>query len=83
LISTELPEQWEKDTVKAIGKLLGQERLEERIAQTKKIMERVDFRGDMGFMKQEEYIQKREELKGQLAELQPIPTVHRACIAFE
>ncbi len=73
LTSTKLPDKREKDAVNAIGKLLGQERLEERIAEIKKFIERVDFRWDMGFMKQEEYIQKREELKAQLAELQPIP----------
>ncbi len=73
LTSMNLPEKWEKDAGNAVGKLLGQERLEERIAEIKKIIARIDFRWDMGFVKQEEYIQKREELKAQLAELQPIP----------
>ena len=73
LSSMELPEEWEKNAVNAVGEMLGQEHVEERIEEIKKIIERLDFRWDMGYLQQEEYIQKREELKTELANLQPIP----------
>jgi site-specific DNA recombinase len=69
----ELPKEWEQSAVNAMGELLGQEHLEERIKEIQAIIERLDFRWDMGYLKQEEYVEKREQLKAELARLQPIP----------
>ena len=55
------------------GEMLGKERLDERIKEIEAIIERLDFRWDMGYLKQEEYVEKREQLKAELAQLQPIP----------
>ena len=69
----ELPDEWEQSAVNAVGDLLGKERLDERIKEIQAIIERLDFRWDMGYLKQEEYVEKREQLKAELAQLQPIP----------
>ena len=68
-----LPDEYQETTANAIGELLGQENLGERIEQIKGIIDRLDYRWDMGFIKEEEYVKRREELKVELAQLQPIP----------
>ena len=73
LSDRQLPEEWQEQTVNAVGEALGMERLDERIKEIEKIIERLDFRWDMGFINQEEYIAQRTELKAQMAQLQPIP----------
>ena len=52
--------------------MIGQENLGERIDEIKGIIDRLDYRWDMGFIQEEEYVKRREELKAQLAQLQPI-----------
>jgi hypothetical protein len=49
-VSMDLPDKSEKDAANAVGKSFGQVTLQERINEIKKIIERVDFRWDMGFM---------------------------------
>jgi site-specific DNA recombinase len=73
LMQLEMPKEWQERALAAVDELLNQKQLRDRIEEIKQIIDRLDMRWDMGFMKQEVYIQKREELKAQLAELQPIP----------
>ncbi len=67
-----LPDEYKETTANAIGELIGQENLGERIDEIKGIIDRLDYRWDMGFIQEEEYVKRREELKAQLAQLQPI-----------
>lgn len=73
LSELQMPDEFKESAVNAIGELLGQENLEERIEKIKRIIDRLDFRWDMGFIQEDEYIKRREELKAELAQLQPIP----------
>lgn len=45
----------------------------ERIQELQQVMERLDFRWDMGFVDKAEYLAKRSELQNELALMQPIP----------
>lgn len=67
------PEEWAKNGVNAVGQVLGLECLGERIKEIAKIIERLDFRWDMGFITQDKYVAQRTKLKAQLAQLPPIP----------
>ena len=68
------PEDWRKRMVEAMGSLLGDKRLEERITEIKSVIERMDFRWDQGFITdKDEYLEKRVQLQQELERLTPIP----------
>jgi hypothetical protein len=64
---------YEQSAVNAVRELLGVKHRDERIKEIETIIKRLDSRWDMGCLKQEGYVEKREEPKTQLARLQPIP----------
>ena len=57
-----------------MGQLLGERSLDQRIAEIKTIIDRMDFRWDKGFVTDRDtYVQKRMELQQELEKLTPIP----------
>lgn len=67
------PEDWRKRMIDAMGQLLGDKRLDERVAEIKEIIERMDFRWDHGFIGDEEgYLEQRLKLQQELETLTPI-----------
>ncbi|MCC6613213.1 MAG: zinc ribbon domain-containing protein [Anaerolineae bacterium] len=68
------PADWRNRMVQAMGQLLGDQKLEERIAEIKAIIERMDFRWDNGFITDREaYLEQRVKLQQELEKLTPIP----------
>jgi hypothetical protein len=60
--------------VESAGQLLGDQRLEQRIAEIKDIIERMDFRWDQGFITDHDfYLEQRVQLQQKLEKLTPIP----------
>lgn len=57
-----------------MSQLLGDQKLDERIAEIKSIIERMDFRWDNGFITdQASYLEQRLPLQQELEQLTPIP----------
>jgi hypothetical protein len=68
------PEDWRDRIIDAMGDLLGEQKLEERLAEIKEIIERMDFRWDSGFVTDKDgYLEKRVKLQQELEQLTPIP----------
>jgi hypothetical protein len=60
--------------IAAMGQLLGDQKLDERIKEIKGIIERMDFRWDQGFVTdKDEFLEQRIRLQQQLEQLTPIP----------
>ena len=67
------PEDWRKRIIGAMGQLLGDQKLEERIAEIKAVIARMDFRWDHGFITdQESYLEERVRLQQELERLAPM-----------
>jgi hypothetical protein len=57
----------------SMGQLLGDKRLDERIAEIKAVIERMDFRWDQGFITDKgAYLVQRVKLQQELEQLTPI-----------
>ncbi|GIL14735.1 MAG: recombinase RecD [Chloroflexota bacterium] len=68
------PTDWRDKMVQAMGQLIGDQNLDERIAQIKSIIERMDFRWDNGFITDKDaYLEERIKLQQELEQLTPIP----------
>ena len=68
------PADWREHMVAAMGQLIGDKKLDERIAQIKGIIERMDFRWDNGLITdKDEYLDQRVKLQQELEQLTPIP----------
>jgi hypothetical protein len=68
------PEDWRERMVEALGELLGDKKLDERIAEIKEVIERMDFRWDHSFIAdQDAYLEERIKLQQELEQLTPIP----------
>lgn len=73
LMNLKPPEDWRKGITKAMGELLGEKNLDERIDEIKGVIERMDTRWDHGFFTtEEEYIQQRIKLQMELENLTPV-----------
>ena len=60
--------------VAAMGELLGDKKLDERITEIKGVIERMDFRWDQGFITDKDaYLEQRVKLQQELEQLTPIP----------
>ena len=69
------PDDWREGITRAMGNILGEQNLEERIAEIEKIIKRMDSRWDHGFITSEdEYVQQRIRLQMELEQLTPVPT---------
>jgi len=68
------PADWKQHAIEAIGELLGNQELKERVAQIEEMIKRMDFRWDNGFITdKDEYLQKRLGLQQELEQLKPLP----------
>ena len=68
------PAEWHQRMVASISELLGDKKLEQRIAEIRNIIERMDFRWDQGFVTDEDkYLEQRVKLQQELEQLTPIP----------
>ncbi|MBI1280148.1 MAG: hypothetical protein GC179_18615 [Anaerolineaceae bacterium] len=68
------PKDWRDRMVQAMGQLIGDQKLEERINNIKTIIERMDFRWDNGFITDKDvYLEERVKLQQELEQLTPIP----------
>ncbi|MGQ9851564.1 MAG: recombinase family protein, partial [Aggregatilineaceae bacterium] len=68
------PENWRGRITSALGELLGEQSIEERLAEINGTIERMDFRWDHGLITdQTEYLEKRLKLQQELEALTPIP----------
>ena len=68
------PSNWRNLMVDAMGQLLGDQQLDERISEIKKVIERMDFRWDYGFITdQSAYLKERVKLQQEMEQLTPIP----------
>ncbi len=68
------PPDWRDRMVQATGQLIGDNHLEDRIAEIKEIIERMDFRWDHGFITdKDKYLEERVKLQQQMERLNPVP----------
>ena len=74
LMQLKPPENWRKRITAAMGELLGEQSIEERLSEINAMIERMDFRWDHGLvMDQAEFLEKRLKLQQELESLTPIP----------
>ena len=74
LMSLESPEDWRKGVSKAVGDILGDDKLDERVESLKNTINRMDMRWDNGFFTSEQdYIERRVALQNELEQLSPVP----------
>jgi site-specific DNA recombinase len=74
LMNLKPPDDWRTGITRAMGAILGEKNLEERIEEIKAIIQRMDSRWDHGFISSEdEYIQQRISLQMELEQLTPVP----------
>jgi site-specific DNA recombinase len=67
------PADWRTRIVEAMGTLIGDQKLDDRIKEIKEVIARMDFRWDHGFIaNQEEYLSERVRLQQELERLAPI-----------
>ena len=68
------PKNWRQGITKAVGQMLGERNLEERLDEIRNIIKRMDKRWDHGFFTtEEEYLEQRIKLQHELEQLTPIP----------
>lgn len=73
LMSLKPPQDWRKGITKAMGELLGERELEDRLVEIRDIIKRMDMRWDNGFFTSEqEYLEKRLKLQMELEQLTPV-----------
>lgn len=68
------PADWKDHAIEAIGDLLGNQKLKNRVVQIEERIKRMDFRWDNGLVTdKDEYLQRRLELWQELEQLKPLP----------
>jgi hypothetical protein len=66
-------QEWRSHITQAMSSILGERNLEERLAEIKAAIERMDFRWDQGFIIDKmDYLEKRVKLQQELESLTPI-----------
>jgi len=74
LMQLETPKDWRDRMIQAIGELIGDRKLEQRLEEIHAAIERMDFRWDHGFVTDKDaYVEKRLALQVELEQLTPIP----------
>jgi hypothetical protein len=74
LMSLKPPANWKQKMTAAMGALLGEESLEQRLSEIRTMIERMDFRWDQGFITDKvDYLDKRVQLQQELEKLTPLP----------
>ena len=67
------PQEWRTDIVNSIGELLGEKDLNERLAEIRERIQRMDLRWDHGFVTDEgRYMRERLKLQQELEALTPV-----------
>jgi hypothetical protein len=70
LMQLEPPEDWRKGITQAMSEILGEQSLEERLAEIRGTIERMDFRWDQGFITdRDDFMDKRLKLQQELEKL--------------
>jgi DNA invertase Pin-like site-specific DNA recombinase len=73
LLNLKPPPQWRDSITQSIGELLGQKDLDQRLAEIREVIIRMDQRWDLGFITDEQvYIQQRMKLQQELERLTPV-----------
>jgi len=73
LMNLKPPEDWRKGILEAMGDILGDRNLDDRVQEIKAIIKRMDTRWDHGFITNEdEYLQQRIKLQMELEQLTPV-----------
>ena len=73
LMSLKPPEDWRQGITKSMSEMLGEQNLEDRLAEIRDIINRMDMRWDNGFFTSEqEYLEKRVKLQVELEQLTPV-----------
>jgi site-specific DNA recombinase len=66
--------EWRNQLTQAMGDALGERNLEERLAEIREAIERMDFRWDQGFIADKyDYLERRLKLQQELEQFTPIP----------
>lgn len=74
LLSLKPPTDWKERIVQAVGQVIGNRQLEQRMAEIREIIDRMDFRWDNGFITDKDaYVEQRLQLQQELEALTPIP----------
>jgi site-specific DNA recombinase len=67
------PHNWRQGVTEAVGELLGEQKLEARLAEIYDIIRRMDTRWDLGFFaSEEEYFEQRLKLQHEVERLTPV-----------
>ncbi|MBX3084728.1 MAG: recombinase family protein [Anaerolineae bacterium] len=67
------PADWKSRILTTVGEILGELSLEQRIAEIRQTIERMDFRWDNGFITDKaDYLEKRVKLQQELEKLTPV-----------
>ena len=65
---------WREGVTRAMGKMLGEQSIDERLATIRETIKRMDFRWDHGFITDEiHFMEKRIQLQQELEQYTPIP----------
>lgn len=73
LMNLKPPKDWRKGVTEAVSEILGERNLEERLAEIRAIIKRMDTRWDHGFFaNEEEYFKQRLEHQQELEQLASI-----------
>lgn len=73
LMALKPPLNWRTRITEAMAEMLGEQKLEERLAEIRETIERMDFRWDQGFITDKsDYLEKRVRLQQELEQLMPI-----------
>jgi hypothetical protein len=74
LMSLKAPEDWRQRVTKAIAQMVGDQKLDERLADIREMIGRMDFRWDHGFItNKDDYLEQPTALQQELEQLTPIP----------
>lgn len=73
LMELQPPANWRANITKTMSEVLGQQNIEQRLAEIRATIERMDFRWDSGFITdKQDYLEKRLKLQQELEQLTPI-----------
>jgi site-specific DNA recombinase len=74
LVQLEVPDDWRERITQAVAEMVGDQKLDERLAEIGDMIERMDFRWDRGFITDRDaYLKERMALQQELEQLTPIP----------
>lgn len=73
LMQLKPPADWRTRIISTVSEILGEKNIEQRLAEIRTMIERMDFRWDSGFITDKaEYLEKRLKLQQELEQLTPV-----------